>query len=310
MHMEAGQGLELVLFAIVGIFLLGTILSGFFQVRTAEAVVVQRMGRFQRVASAGINFKLPWFDQIAGRIDLRVQQLALDVETKTKDNVFVKIPVSVQYQVIPEKVYEAFYKLANPKQQISSYVFNVILGHVPKMILDDAFLQQSDIAVAIKEGLDDVMRTYGYAIDQALVTDIEPDEKVKAAMNEINAAQREQVAASARGEAEKILKVKQAEAEAESKALQGQGIANQRKAIIEGMKDSVEAFSAAVEGTTPKDVMMLVLVTQYLDTLKEIGANDRSNTIFVSHSPAAIGDLFRQMQEAIMIGQKGASVSQ
>jgi regulator of protease activity HflC (stomatin/prohibitin superfamily) len=267
-------------------------------------------GKFAGVANAEINFKLPWLDQIAGRIDLRAQQLALDVETKTKDNVFVKIPVSVQYHVIPEKVYEAFYKLANPKQQISSYVFNVILGHVPKMILDDAFLQQSDIAVAIKEGLDDVMRTYGYAIDQALVTDIEPDEKVKAAMNEINAAQREQVAASARGEAEKILKVKQAEAEAESKALQGQGIANQRKAIIEGLKQSVEAFSAAVEGTTPKDVMMLVLVTQYLDTMKEIGANDKSNTIFVSHSPAAVGDLFRQMQDAVMIGQKGATVGQ
>jgi regulator of protease activity HflC (stomatin/prohibitin superfamily) len=226
------DALAFVFYAIVAFFAIGTILSGFFQVRTAEAVVIQRMGKFLRVANAGINFKLPWLDQIAGRLDLRVQQLALDVETKTKDNVFVKIPVSVQYHVIPDKVYEAFYKLANPKQQISSYVFNVILGHVPKMILDDAFLQQSDIAVAIKEGLDDVMKTYGYAIDQALVTDIEPDEKVKSAMNEINAAQREQVAAQARGEAEKILKVKQAEAEAESKALQGQGIANQRSGIL------------------------------------------------------------------------------
>jgi len=308
--MDVSSGFEVFLYGLVVLFAIGTILSGFYQVRTAEAVVIQRMGKFLRVASAGMNFKLPWLDQIAGRIDLRVQQLALDVETKTKDNVFVKIPVSVQYHVIPEKVYEAFYKLANPKQQISSYVFNVILGHVPKMILDDAFLQQSDIAIAIKEGLDDVMKTYGYAIDQALVTDIEPDEKVKAAMNDINAAQREQVAATARGEAEKILKVKQAEAEAQSKALQGQGIANQRKAIIEGLKESVEAFSKAVEGSTPHDVMMLVLVTQYLDTMKEIGANDKSNTIFVSHSPAAIGDLFRQMQDAIMIGQKGASLSQ
>src|SRR5271169_1515152 len=299
-----------IVYAILALLVIGTILSGLYQVRTAEAIVVQRMGKFNRVANAGMNFKLPWLDQIAGRIDLRVQQLALDVETKTKDNVFVKIPVSVQYHVIPEKVYEAFYKLANPKQQISSYVFNVILGHVPKMILDDAFLQQSDIAIAIKEGLDDVMKTYGYAIDQALVTDIEPDAKVKAAMNEINAAQREQVAANARGEAEKILKVKQAEAEAQSKALQGQGIANQRKAIIEGLKESVETFSAAVEGTTPKDVMMLVLVTQYLDTLKEIGSQDKSNTLFISHSPAAIGDLFRQMQDAVMIGQKGATVSQ
>jgi regulator of protease activity HflC (stomatin/prohibitin superfamily) len=178
------------------------------------------------------------------------------------------------------------------------------------MNLDDAFLQQSDIAVAIKQGLDDVMKTYGYAIDQALVTDIEPDVKVKTAMNEINAAQREQVAATARGEAEKILKVKQAEAEAESKALQGQGIANQRKAIIEGLKLSVESFAAAVEGTTAKDVMMLVLVTQYLDTLKEIGAQSKSNTVFVSHSPAAVGELFRQMQDAVMIGQAGANATQ
>lgn len=306
--MDIGQFVTYVVYGVVVLFLIGTVLSGLFQVMTAEAAIIQRMGKFLRVANAGINFKLPWFDQIAGRIDLRVQQLALDVETKTKDNVFVKIPVSVQYHVIPDKVYEAFYKLANPRQQISSYVFNVILGHVPKMNLDDAFLQQSDIAVAIKEGLDDVMKTYGYAIDQALVTDIEPDEKVKAAMNEINAAQREQVAATARGEAEKILKVKQAEAEAESKALQGQGIANQRKAIIEGLKQSVEAFSAAVEGTTPKDVMMLVLVTQYLDTMKDIGSQDKSNTIFVSHSPGAIGELFRQMQEAVMVGQKASSV--
>lgn len=307
--MDSSQTVALVFYGFLALIALGAILSGFFQVETAAAVVVQRMGKFQRVATAGINFKLPYVDQIAGRIDLRVQQLALDVETKTKDNVFVKIPVSVQYHVIPEKVYEAFYKLANPKQQISSYVFNVILGHVPKMNLDDAFLQQSDIAIAIKDGLDDVMKTYGYAIDQALVTDIEPDEKVKAAMNEINAAQREQVAANARGETEKILKVKQAEAEAESKALQGQGIANQRKAIVEGLKQSVEAFSAAVEGASAKDVMMLVLVTQYLDTIKEIGAQDKSNTLFMSHSPAAMGDLFRQLQDAVMIGQKAAGAS-
>src|SRR5579862_7127379 len=305
--MDPSQVFQFMFLAFLGLFLIGTILKGFFQVQTAEAVVVQRMGKFLRVANAGINFKYPWFDQIAGRIDLRVQQLALDVETKTQDNVFVKIPVSVQYHVIPDHVYEAFYKLANPRQQISSYVFNVILGHVPKMKLDDAFLQQSDIAIAIKDSLSDVMKTYGYAIDQALVTDIEPDEKVKAAMNEINAAQREQVAATARGEAEKILKVKQAEAEAESKALQGQGIANQRKAIIEGLKDSVEAFSKAVEGSTPKDVMMLVLVTQYLDTMKEIGSNDRSNTILMSHSPAAVSDLYRQMQDAVLIGQKMAN---
>ena len=159
--MDSSQVPLYIFYGVVALFVLGTILSGFFQVMTAEAVVVQRVGKFQRVATAGMNFKLPWLDQIAGRVDLRVQQLALDVETKTKDNVFVKIPVSVQYHVIPDKVYEAFYKLANPKQQISSYVFNMILGHVPKMNLDDAFLQQSDIAIAIKQGLDDVMQTYG-----------------------------------------------------------------------------------------------------------------------------------------------------
>src|SRR5258708_32732308 len=207
--MDFSQGLVFLGYGIVGLFALVTILSGFFQVMTAEAVVIQRMGKFVRVATGGINFKLPWLDQVAGRIDLRVQQLALDVETKTKDNVFVKIPVSVQYHVIPEKVYESFYKLANPKQQISSYVFNVILGHVPKMNLDDAFLQQSDLAGAIKDGLDDVMTTYGYAIDQALVTDIEPHEKAKTATNEINAAQREQVAARARGGADELLTVNQ-----------------------------------------------------------------------------------------------------
>jgi regulator of protease activity HflC (stomatin/prohibitin superfamily) len=147
--MDPSQAVFWFFFVIFLLFVLGTILGGFFQVRTAEACVVQRLGKFQRVATAGMNFKFPWLDQVAGRIDLRVQQLALDVETKTQDNVFVHIPVSVQYHVIPTKVYEAFYKLANPAQQISSYVFNVILGHVPKMNLDDAFLHQADIAVAI-----------------------------------------------------------------------------------------------------------------------------------------------------------------
>src|ERR1700686_4715598 len=302
--MDFSQALAFLFYGVLALFILGTILSGFFQVRTAEAVVIQRMGKFNRVATAGINFKLPWLDQIAGRIDLRVQQLALDVETKTKYNVFVKMPVSVQYHVIPDKVYEAFYKLANPKQQISSYVFNVILGHVPKMNLDDTFLQQSDIAVAIKEGLDDVMKTYGYAIDQALVTDIKPDEKVKAAMNEINAAQREQVAASARGEAEKILKVKRAEAEAESKALQGQGIANQRKAIIEGLKVSVEQFQKVVDGASAKEVMQLVLVTQYFDTLKSIGESDRTNTLFLSHLPGSVTEVGDQILESMLVSTK------
>jgi regulator of protease activity HflC (stomatin/prohibitin superfamily) len=224
------------------------------------------------------------------------------METKTKDNVFVSIPVSVQFHVLPDRVYEAYYKLSNPKEQIGSYVFNVILGHVPKMILDEAFEQQSAIATAVKQELDGVMAGFGYGIVKALVTDIIPDPKVKAAMNDINAARREQEAANARGEAEKILKVKQAEAEAMSKQLQGQGIANQRKAIIDGLRESVETFKASVEGTSAKDVMMLVLLTQYFDTLKEIGASAHSNTIMMPHSPGGMVDFFEQIRNAVMLG--------
>ena len=300
----------LVILAVAALILLTLILGSFFTVSTAQVAIVTRFGKFLRVAEAGLNWKMPYFDSVAGLVSLRVNQITLTMETKTRDNVFVTIPISVQNRVRPEKVYDAYYKLSDPVAQIKSYVEQVILGHVPGMTLDEVFASQSSIAAAVKQELDVDMSTFGYEIVNVLVTDIVPDQKVKSAMNDINAAQREQVAANARGEAEKILVVKKAEAEAESKALQGQGIANQRKAIIEGLKDSVEAFSKAVEGSTPHDVMMLVLVTQYLDTMKEIGASDKSNTIFMSHSPAAIGDLFRQMQEAIMIGQKGASLSQ
>jgi regulator of protease activity HflC (stomatin/prohibitin superfamily) len=202
--------------------------------------------------------------------------------------------------VLPDKVYEAFYKLSRPEQQIESYVFNVILGHVPKMNLDEAFEQQSAIAIAVKQELDEVMAGFGYGIVKALVTDIVPDEKVKLAMNDINAAQREQVAANARGEAEKILKVKQAEAEAASKALQGKGIADQRKAIIDGLRSSVEMFQQGVEGTSAKDVMALVLMTQYFDTLREIGASARANTLMIPHSPGGLNDFFDQLRGSFM----------
>src|ERR1700675_495960 len=230
------------------------IFGSFFTVETAEVAVITRFGKFLRIADAGLNWKSPFFDTVAGRVSLRVVQITLTMETKTKDNVFVTIPISVQNRVRPEKVYDAYYKLSDPVAQIKSYVEQVILGHVPGTTLDEAFASQSGIAAAVKLELDADMAGFGYEIVNVLVTDVVPDSKVKAAMNDINAAQREQVAATARGEAEKILKVKQAEAAAQSKALQGQGIANQRKAIIEGLKDSVTAFSAAVEGSTPKDV--------------------------------------------------------
>jgi regulator of protease activity HflC (stomatin/prohibitin superfamily) len=229
------------------------------------------------------------------------------METKTKDNVFVTIPISVQNRVRPEKVFDAYYKLSDPTAQIQSYVEQVILGHVPGMTLDEVFASQSSIAAAVKQELDADMATFGFEIVNVLVTDIVPDAKVKSAMNDINAAQREQVAANARGEAEKILVVKKAEAEAESKALQGQGIANQRRAIIEGLQTSIEQFQKVVDGTSAKDVMQLVLVTQYFDTLKSIGESDKTNTLFLAHSPSAVKEVSDQILESMVIAERSKS---
>jgi regulator of protease activity HflC (stomatin/prohibitin superfamily) len=296
--MDTGTG-TLIFVGIVALFLLATLLSGLYTVDTAQAAIVQRFGKFVKVGNAGLNFKFPWFEQVAGRVNLRVQQFKVEVETKTLDNVFVKVWVSVQYQVIPAKVFQAYYKLQSPGDQITSYVFDSVRSNVPKMKLDDVFEKKDDVADAVKRELTSVMDDYGYLIIKALVTDVDPDPKVKSAMNDINAAQREQVASQARGEAEKILKVKQAEAEAESKALQGKGIADQRRAIIDGLRESVEAFKQSVEGATAKDVMALVLMTQYFDTLKEIGASDRSNTIFMPNSPAAMGDYLHQIMSVV-----------
>jgi regulator of protease activity HflC (stomatin/prohibitin superfamily) len=221
----------------------------------------------------------------------------------------VTIPISVQNRVRPERVYDAFYKLSDPVAQIKSYVEQVILGHVPSMTLDEVFASQSSIAAAVKQELDSDMAAFGYEIVNVLVTDIIPDSKVKSAMNDINAAQREQVAAQARGEADKILVVKKAEAEAESKALQGQGIANQRRAIVEGLQTSIEQFQKAVDGATPRDVMQLVLVTQYFDTLKAIGENDKTNTLFVAHSPAAVKEVSDQILDSMLMAQSASVMS-
>ena len=292
---------------ILGAVILATILSGLFTVDTAEAAVIQRFGKFVRIAGPGLNFKLPWLERVAGRVNLRVQQFRVEVETKTRDNVFVKVMVSVQYQVIQDKVYQAYYKLQSPGDQITSYVFDSVRSQVPKMVLDDVFEKKDDVADAVKQELSSVMNDFGYVIIKALVTDVDPDPKVKSAMNDINAAQREQVAAQARGEAEKILKVKQAEAEAESKALQGKGIADQRKAIINGLRESVETFQQGIEGATAKDVIALVLMTQYFDTLKEVGSQDKSNTILLPHSPGAMTDFYQQIQNATLIGNDVAA---
>ena len=296
--------LFMVLLAVIAIIAISLILGSFFTVNTAQVAVITRFGKFLRVADAGLNWKMPYFDTVAGMVSLRVNQITLTMETKTKDNVFVTIPISVQNRVRPEKVFDAFYKLSDPVAQIKSYVEQVILGHVPGMTLDEVFASQSSIAAAVKLELDADMSTFGYEIVNVLVTDIVPDSKVKSAMNDINAAQREQVAANARGEAEKILVVKKAEAEAESKALQGQGIANQRKAIIEGLQVSIEQFQKVVDGASSRDVMQLVLVTQYFDTLKSIGESDRTNTLFLSHSPSSVKEVSDQILDSMLVAQR------
>ncbi len=299
--MLALTSVPFVILLVVGLYL---VFGSFFTVATAQVAVVTRFGKFMRVAEPGLNWKVPFIDSVQGRVSLRVQQIKLQMETKTQDNVFVAIPISVQTQVRPDAVYDAFYKLTDPASQIQSYVEQVILGHVPGMTLDEVFANQSSIAAAVKKELDADMTGFGYEIVNVLVTDIIPDDKVKAAMNDINAAQREQVAASARGEAEKILVVKRAEAEAESKALQGAGIANQRKAIIEGLKDSIKEFQSVVDGTSTSEVMQLVLVTQYFDTIKSIGELDKTNTLFLSHSPGAVQDIGQQIMQAMIAAEK------
>src|SRR6204780_4293304 len=295
-------GVSLIFLGVIALLVVLGILGSFFTVETAQVAIVQRLGKFARVAGPGLNWKTPWIEVVVARMSLKVQQFDVKVETKTQDNVFVQIPVSIQFLVIPDGVEAAFYKLSDPVKQIESMVYNVVLGHVPKMKLDDTFLNQADIAGDLRDNRDASRKEYGYSIVKVLISDIVPDQKVKAAMNDINAAQREREATVSRAETNKLLLVKQAEAEAESKRLQGEGIANQRKAIITGLKDSVEDFAKSVPGSTPQDVMQLVLMTQYFDTLKEIAANDHSNTILIPHTPNTMTDLFSQIRNAIITG--------
>lgn len=280
-----------------------------FTVEQQSVKIVQRLGKFARIAGPGLNFKIPLLEQVAGSLSLRVNQLDVKVETKTEDNVFLHVLVSVQFFVDPNKVYEAFYKLEDPSRQITSFVFDVVRAKVPKIKLDDVFEKKDDIAVAVKEELEQVMSDFGYGIVKTLVTDIDPDAKVKIAMNEINAAQRMRVVASEKGEAERILKVKSAEAEAQSKALQGKGMADQRKAIIQGLKESVSDFKESLPNTTEQDVLNLILMTQYFDTIKDLGASSHNNTIMIPHSPSAVGDILQQISNSVIIANQVSSAN-
>ena len=269
------------------------LISSFFTVKQQTAAIVERFGRFHRIRQSGLQIKIPLVDRIAGRLSLKIQQLDVIVETKTKDDVFVKLKVSVQYKVIKDKVYDAFYKLDYPHDQITSYVFDVVRAEVPKMILDDVFLRKDDIAIAVKSELNEAMMEYGYDIIKTLVTDIDPDLQVKEAMNRINAAEREKVAAQFEGDAARILIVEKAKAEAESKRLQGQGIADQRREIARGLEESVEVLNKV--GINSQEASALIVVTQHYDTLQSIGHETNSNLILLPNSPQAGSNMLNDM---------------
>ncbi|XP_010925359.1 hypersensitive-induced response protein 1 isoform X2 [Elaeis guineensis] len=274
---------------------------GCIQVDQSTVAIKESFGKFDDVLDPGCHF-LPWClgSRVAGYLSLRVQQLDIRCETKTKDNVFVTVVASIQYKAMSDKAVDAFYKLSNKKEQIQSYVFDVIRASVPKLNLDDVFEQKNDIAKSVEDELEKAMSTYGYKIVQTLIVDIEPDVHVKRAMNEINAAARMRVAANEKAEAEKILQIKRAEGDAESKYLAGLGMARQRQAIVDGLRDSVLAFSGNVPGTTAKDVLDMILVTQYFDTMKEIGAHSKSSAVFIPHGPGAVNDIASQVRDGFL----------
>ncbi|XP_057767385.1 hypersensitive-induced response protein 2 [Salvia miltiorrhiza] len=280
---------------------------GCVQVDQSTVAVKEQFGKFEEVLEPGCHC-LPWCFgyQLAGTLSLRLQQLDVRCETKTKDNVFVNVVASIQYRALADKASDAFYKLSNTKEQIQAYVFDVIRASVPKLDLDSTFEQKDDIARAVENELEKAMSAYGFEIVQTLIVDIEPDAQVKRAMNEINAAARLRLAATEKAEAEKILQIKRAEGEAESKYLSGLGIARQRQAIVDGLRESVLAFSENVPGTSSKDVMDMVLVTQYFDTMKEIGASSKSSAVFIPHGPGAVKDIATQIRNGLLQGESAS----
>mmetsp|Transcript_21665 Transcript_21665/g.73655 ORF Transcript_21665/g.73655 Transcript_21665/m.73655 type:complete len:285 (+) Transcript_21665:85-939(+) len=271
-------------------------------VEQGTVAIVERWGRYSKMADPGFHCLCCCLgDAIAGKLSMRIQQLDVAVETKTKDNVFITLVVSVQYQVGgKEALYDAYYKLTDSQQQIRAYVFDVVRSSVPKILLDDVFTQKEEIALSVKQELSKSMQGFGYVIIQALVTDIAPDPKVKAEMNNINAAQRQRVAAQDRAEADKIMIVKQAEADAEAKYLAGTGIARQRQAIVNGLRESVMHFKEDVQDISSKDVLQMMMMTQYFDALRELGSGDNKSTVFVAHNPGAVGDIGNQISQGFM----------
>ena len=276
--------------------------ASFFTVKQETAAIVERFGKFLTVRQSGLHLKIPFIDQVAKRLNLRIQQLDVIIDTKTLDNVFIRMKVSVQYQVIRNQVGDAYYRLENPENQITSYVFDVVRAEVPKLKLDDVFVKKDDVAIAVKGELQEAMQSYGYDIIKALVTDIDPDEQVKHAMNRINAAEREKTAAEYESEAQKIRIVAVAKAEAESKKLQGMGIADQRREIAKGLEESVKMLNEA--GISSQEASALIVVTQHYDTLHSIGANNRSNLVLLPNSPSAASSMLNDLVVSMAATQK------
>ena len=285
--------MSIIIYSILGFLGFVLLFGTFFIVRQQSAAIVERFGKFVSVRHSGLQIKIPIIDRVSGRVSLRVQQLDVVVETKTKDDVFVKIKVSVQYKVIKDKVFDAFYKLDFPQDQITSYVFDVVRAEVPKMILDDVFEKKDDVAIAVKSELNDSMLNYGFDIIKTLVTDIDPDAQVKDSMNRINASEREKVAAQFEGDAQRILIVERAKAEAESKRLQGQGIADQRREIARGLEDSVKVLNGV--NINSQEASALIVVTQHYDTLQSVGSASNSNLILMPNSPQAGSEMLNNM---------------
>ena len=275
---------------------------GLFTVKQQTAYIIERFGKFRNIRWAGLQFKIPIIDRIAARLSLRIQQLDVVVETKTQDDVFVHLKISVQYQILQDKVYDAYYRLQNPHEQLTAYIFDLVRAEIPKMILDDVFEKKDEIAIAVKNDLKEAMLDYGYDIVKALVTDIDPDGSVKEAMNRINAAEREKVAAQHEGDAQRILIVERAKAEAESKRLQGKGIADQRREIARGLEESVDTLNKA--GINPQEASALIVITQHYDTLQSIGADSSSNLILLPNNPTAASSMLNDMTASLLAANK------
>ena len=278
------------------------LIFGLFIVKQQTAYIIERFGRFSSIRFAGLQFKIPLVDRIAARLSLRIQQLDVVVETKTKDDVFVNMKISVQYQILREKVYDAFYKLQNPHEQLTAYIFDLVRAEIPKMLLDDVFEKKDDIAFAVKRDLKEAMLEYGYDIVKALVTDIDPDHSVKQAMNRINAAEREKIAAQHEGDAQRILIVERAKAEAERKRWQGTGNADQRREIAKGLEESVDPLNKA--GINSQEASALIVITQHYDTLQAVGSDSSSNLILLPNNPNAASTMLNDMTASLLAANK------